>query len=498
MKVSRERELKLSAPPGFRLPRLALADGLVGTPRGRRRLLATYLDTEDFRLARFGVTLRHRTGEGWTLKLPAAPTGGLLVRDELVFGGSVRRPPAEAIDLVQAFSRGRPVEPCARLRTLRSVVGLANGDGQGLGELVDDRVSSLSETRRVQASFRELELELDEEAPAKLVKRLVRLLESAGAEKSAQFPKLVRAIGAPAQAPPDVALVEVGEASTAGEVVQSTLATAVTRLIHHDPVVRLDRDPEGVHKMRVATRTLRSDLRTFEPLLDKAWSDSLRSELGWLAALLGHVRDTDVLLADLEARVAKLADAEARAAVRVLATLRAERAEAHAELLAAMRGGRYVELLDRLVDAVAAPRLVPEASGPAKELVPPLVQGPWRSLERAVETLGKRPDDAALHDVRIRAKRCRYAAEAAAPVLGKRAGAFARAAADLQQVLGELNDAVVAEGWLRRWASGRRSPGAVFAAGELAALERGAADEARQSWRRAWKALVAARPRSLA
>jgi CHAD domain-containing protein len=141
---------------------------------------------------------------------------------------------------------------------------------------------------------------------------------------------------------------------------------------------------------------------------------------------------------------------------------------------------------------------VAEASGPAKELVPPLVQAPWRALERAVEALGKRPDDAALHDVRIRAKRCRYAAEAAAPVLGKRAGAFARAAADLQQVLGELNDAVVAEGWLRRWAFGRRSPGAVFAAGELAALERGTADEARGSWQRAWKALVAARPRSLA
>ena len=117
----------------------------------------------------------------------------------------------------------------------------------------------------MQASFRELELELAEDAPAKLVRRLVRLLESAGAELP-QLPKFVRAIGAPAQAPPDVALVEVGEASTAGEVVRSALATAVARLIHHDPVVRLDRDPEGVHKMRVATRTLRSDLRTFEPL----------------------------------------------------------------------------------------------------------------------------------------------------------------------------------------------------------------------------------------
>ena len=498
MKVSRERELKLSVPAGFRLPSLELVDGLVAEPRGRRRLLATYLDTEDFRLARFGVTLRHRTGEGWTLKLPAGADGDAVVRDELVFGGSVRRPPEQAIDLVQAYARARPIVPCARLRTLRTVVELTDAEGTRVGELVDDRVSSLDEERHVQSTFRELEIELSKDAPTRLVKRLVRLLESAGAERSEPMPKLVRALGAPAQAPPDVAAVELDADSAAGDVVRNALATAVTRLIHYDPLVRLDTDPEGVHKVRVATRTLRSDLRTFEPLLDPAWSNALRSELGWLAALLGRVRDTDVLLAGLEDRAGTLAAAEAKAAARVLDTLRAERAEALAELLLALRGERYVELLDRLVAAASAPALTAEAAGPARELVPPLVRQPWRALERTVEALGKRPDDGALHDVRIRAKRCRYAAEAAAPVLGKRAGAFARAVADLQQVLGDLNDAVVAEAWLRRFAASRRSSAAVFAAGELAALERGAADQARATWRRAWKALVAARPRSLA
>ncbi len=500
MKVSRERELKLSVPAGFRVPSLELVDGLVATPRGRRRLLATYLDTDDLRLARFGVTLRHRSPEGWTLKLPAGADGEVVVRDELVFGGSVRRPPEQAIDLVQAYARGQPVEPRARLRTLRTVVELTDGEGTRIGELVDDRVSSLDEERHVQSTFRELELELElaEGAPRRLVKRLVRLLESAGAERAEQMPKLVRALGAPAQAPPDVAAVELDADSTAGDVVRGALATAVARLIHHDPLVRLDAHLEGVHKARVATRTLRSDLRTFEPLLDPAWSKTLRSELGWLAALLGRVRDTDVLLAGLEERAGTLAAAEAKAAARVLDTLRAERAEALAELLAALRGERYVELLDRLVAAASSPALTAEAAGPASELVPPLVRQPWRALERTVEVLGKRPDDAALHDVRIRAKRCRYAAEAAAPVLGKRAGAFARAAADLQQVLGDLNDAVVAESWLRRFAAARRSSAAVFAAGELAALERGAADQARANWRRAWKALVAALPRSLA
>jgi CHAD domain-containing protein len=498
VKASRERELKLSAPAGFRLPSLALVDGLVASPGGRRRLLATYLDTDDLRLARFGVTLRHRTGEGWTLKLPAGAAGDFLVREELVFAGSVRRPPAEAIDLVQAYARSRPVAPCARLRTLRTVIDLADGDGQGLGELVDDRVASLDEGRRVRTAFRELELELSEEAPARLVKRLVRLLESAGAERAQPLPKLVRALGAPAQAPPDVAVVEPGKDAAAADLVRNALAASVTRLIHHDPVVRLDSDPEGVHKARVATRTLRSDLRTFGPLLDQGWSGPLRDELGWLAALLGRVRDTDVMLAGFEERVGTLGEREAKPAARVLATLRAERTQALAELLAALRGERYVGLLDRLVAAAASPRLTAEAAGPASELVPPLVRRPWRSLERTVKALPRQPDDAALHDVRIRAKRCRYAAEAAEPVLGKRGAAFARAAADLQQVLGDLNDGVVAEGWLRTWASGRRASTSVFAAGELAALERASAAEARAAWLSAWKTLVAALPRALA
>jgi CHAD domain-containing protein len=94
-----------------------------------------------------------------------------------------------------------------------------------------------------------------------------------------------------------------------------------------------------------------------------------------------------------------------------------------------------------------------------------------------------------LHQIRIRAKRVRYAAEAAAPVLGKRARAVGRAAARLQEVLGEHQDAVVAERWLRAWAQGSRSAPAAFAAGELAGLERVAAADGRARWPEAWQAL---------
>ncbi len=498
MKASRERELKLSAPDGFRMPRLeGLASGVTAVPRGRKQMLATYFDTDDFRLARFGVTFRHRTGEGWTLKLPEAASGDFVVRDELVFPGSVGRPPAEAIELVRAYTRSRPVGPRARLRTMRRVIELTDAEGTRLGELVDDTVLVLDEHRQVGMRFRQLEFEAAEAASPKLAKRLVKLLQGAGAGPLEQLPKVMRAFGPPAQAPPDVVVGELGLDATAGDVVRRALASSVTRLIRHDPIVRLDTDLEGVHKARVATRTLRSDLVTFAPLVDKAWSDGLRKELGWLAALLGRVRDTDVMLAGVRGQIERLSGPAAKAAAPVVATLTAERTQALADLLDALRGERYIGLLDRLVAAASLPALTERAGEPAKDVVPELMRHPWRSLERAVSSLGEEPSDEELHAVRIKAKRCRYAAEAAATVLGKRAAGFAAAAVGLQDALGELNDAVVAEAWLRDWAAGRGGR-AVFAAGELAGLERAAANASRTSWRKAWKALVAARPKSFA
>src|SRR5205814_9825308 len=101
--------------------------------------------------------------------------------------------------------------------------------------------------------------------------------------------------------------------SAAGTVVRHAIATAVIRLLRHDAVVRLDEDPEGVHQARVATRRLRSDLRTFASLLEPAWVAALTEELKWLAEHLGAARDADVLLARLTDRVNLLEGADAHA-----------------------------------------------------------------------------------------------------------------------------------------------------------------------------------------
>jgi CHAD domain-containing protein len=105
-------------------------------------------------------------------------------------------------------------------------------------------------------------------------------------------------------------------------------------------------------------------------------------------------------------------------------------------------------------------------------------------LKKAVEVLDRDPADEALHQVRIRAKRARYAAEAAAPVAGKPARAFAKAVAEVQSILGDHQDAVVAEDWLRRVDGGRS---VALVAGQLIARQQAEAAAIRRAWPAAWK-----------
>jgi len=269
----------------------------------------------------------------------------------------------------------------------------------------------------------------------------------------------------------------------AGDVVRRALAASTVRLIEHDPVVRAGEDPEGVHQARVATRRLRSDLRTFAPLVDTAWADRLRAELSDLADSLGVVRDADVLLARLQGDAARLADDDRQHIARVLRQLEMHRDASLLALLAIMDGPRYATLIDDLVDAAEHPMLTPAARHPAQHELAAIVARPWKRLRRAVAALSESPPDTDLHRIRIMAKRARYAAEAVAVVVPA-AGVFAKEVARLQTVLGDHHDAVIAEDWLR--AAPVRSKREAFAAGALARLQREQADASRAQWQQAW------------
>jgi CHAD domain-containing protein len=255
------------------------------------------------------------------------------------------------------------------------------------------------------------------------------------------------------------------------------LREQVDELARHDPGARLDDDPERIHRMRVATRRARSALRTARPLVDREWAQGLRGELKWLGTELATARDLDVLLASLAAD----ADELGKPAATIVRQLEGERRRAQKRLVAALESPRYLALLGELERAADAPRV-----RRADARLDKLARKDFGRLRRAVRALGKSPSDQALHDVRKRGKRARYSAELAG---GKQAKRFVEAAKSFQDVVGEHQDAVVAEERLTALVPRAKSTEAVFAAGRLVERQQRRRRHARKSLPKAWKKL---------
>jgi CHAD domain-containing protein len=459
MRQTIEREIKLAAGRGFALPAL-------GTPLPQRLFVSTYFDTPGLRLARSGITLRHRLESGaglWQLKLPRGRA-----RVELELPGPPARPPEQMLDLLVAHLRGEQPRPVARLRTRRATLRV-NG-----AEIVEDTVAVLDGVH-VTRRFHELEVELlegDEETLWRLEKRLRR----AGATKASQVPKLYRALelGGPLEP-----LVTPRDAAP-----REALAIAVReqarRMLVHDPGTRLGEEIEDLHQLRVATRRLRAFLRVARPIVESGWAEELRAELAWLGSSLGPARDLDVLVGRLRADAAEL-DRDADTGRRIADFLDRERARARDDVLEALSSERYLELLERLdgipVDGVPA--------GVESSTLRRLAAGELRRAGRTAARLPADPSDGELHGLRIRAKRVRYALELADHELGKRGRRAVTAAKALQDVLGVHQDGVVAEERLRELADRQAELG--VAAGRLIERQRARRAEARATWRRAWR-----------
>ncbi len=468
LRRTHERELKLAVPAGFELPELP------GEPLGPLTFTSTYFDTSDRALARAGVTLRRRVESRkglWQLKLP-----GEGERLELEAPGGPGRPPEELARLLAGLLRGRALEKAAVLRTRR--VGIrAHEDGQAVADVTVDAVAVL-DGRRIRERFTELEVEaLD--GGAESLPGLERALTEAGAAQGDGLPKAFRAMGffpTRVASPPSWA--------PALEHVRAAIALQVHELLAHDPGTRLGEDPEELHQLRVATRRLRAIFRAARPLLDLEWAESLRAELRWLADALGPVRDLDVLGERLRGEIEQLDGRERRAAGRFVALLTGDREAVRAEMLEAMSSSRYGELLDRLEAAAAAPR-AREADASLHDLA----AGEFRKLRKAVKALPPDPSDDELHAVRIRGKRARYAAELAEGAVGKPARRFVREAKRFQDVVGEHQDAVVAEERIRALLGRAGGEQTHLAAGRLIERERTRRREARAALPKAWAKL---------
>ena len=491
-----EIERKYDVPTSAAIESVRVRGGLALTrPSAEVGLVAVYYDTSGLDLARHGVTLRRRTGgadAGWHLKLPAGPDQRTEAHHEL---GSDGEPVPDALlSPIRALVRDRELVPVARLSTRRVEHPLLGPDGQVVAQLCDDRVTAerlLAVEPTLQ--WREWEVELAD-GDRSVLDEVEAALLAAGATPATSGSKLQRALG---REGPDVA--PAGAATplvdaTAGEVLAAYVATQVNRLVSNDRGVRVDA-PDSVHQMRVAARRLRSVLATHRRLLaDRERTERLREELKWIGQALGRARDAQVLQSHLDGVLA----AEppelviGPVAARIDTELSAEYRAGQAEALRALDSERYFRLLDALDDLADAPEYTDDAGLPAAELEPRLLARDAKRLRRAVravdrtETPGAR--EAALHEVRKKAKRLRYAAECAEPALGARAAKLARRAEAVQEALGEFQDSVVARSRLREVGLQAHLSGEnAFTYGHLHALEQQRADASERAFRTAWK-----------
>ncbi|TGN98469.1 CHAD domain-containing protein [Burkholderia sp. USMB20] len=241
----------------------------------------------------------------------------------------------------------------------------------------------------------------------------------------------------------------------------------------------LDRDdPEFVHQMRVALRRLRTLMRFFPRFADEQWKNTFGADLRWVASLLGTVRDWDVFSTEsLPALIA--ADGGSADWDGTLDAARVQATAARVELRQALHSARYARLTLGWLEWLSALALPPAAGD---DDTPSLRRHATKRVRRLFGHLYASPsltslDTAARHQVRIDAKRLRYALEFFASLASRRTrNETVKTLARVQSVLGEANDTIVALHHLEQLAAPAYQLG--FVRGYGAALEQRAARDA--------------------
>jgi CHAD domain-containing protein len=289
--------------------------------------------------------------------------------------------------------------------------------------------------------------------------------------------------------------------ASAAEVVTAYLKVHVAKLQSLEPKVRAG-EFDSVHQMRVATRRLRSTLRSFGKVIPRARSEQAAEELKWLGGLLGEARDAEVLSRHLHDRLEQLPVELLIGPVqaRVQGYFAPRRASGREVLIEAFDSERYATLLADLDQLALDPPLGPQAAAPARDVLPAAVRTVYQQASRRMRRARHEPAgpgrDVALHEARKSARRARYAAEAARPVVGRQARTFAQQMKKVQSVIGDHQDTVIARQAARDLGIGAHLAGEnAFTYGLLHELEHHQAAKLQSATRKTWK--KASRPHHL-
>ncbi|MFF0271019.1 CHAD domain-containing protein [Kribbella sp. NPDC004536] len=199
-----------------------------------------------------------------------------------------------------------------------------------------------------------------------------------------------------------------------------------------------DGEDDAIHQVRVSCRRLRSDLKLFRKLLAGDWATGLRADLASVAQACGEARDLEVIAALVRETTNSEDNEEHVDTILTALTLGLDRAAARSAEV--VLGDSTRDLLDTLEAIAAAPDLKSNADKPCGEVLPQLLNAATEKFTQEADKLKPWTPDDDWHEVRLLAKRVRYAADTSAAVLGDEAKATAAHAATYQELLGQHQD----------------------------------------------------------
>ena len=458
--MATEIELKLAIAPEHveRLLRLPL---LKPVSRGRAlttHLYSVYYDTPDFALRTLGAALRlRRSGSTWmqTLKTAGRVDAGLHQREEIDTPVAAQLINYQALQQAVPdlpFDNGLPsnLAPVFITDFKRTTRQLQTSTGSSL-ELCIDRGSISSGTAEVPIS--EIELELKAGLPQHIVELALELLQHlplrVEPKSKAQRGYALATGQTPAPVKADPPLLQAS--MTVTDAFRAIVFACVSHLQANEPGLLEGQDPEYLHQARVALRRLRSAFTVFKQAFPPESLAEQIAELRWLGGLLGPARDWDVFVTETLPQVFetfvddKALQSVARRATRL-------RNAANEKARAAVASSRYTSMLLELNRALLRAPWSQSSADPARLREQPLLQFASDLLEHRHRTTLKhgervdRRDAVGLHQLRIRVKRLRYAAEFFSPLYEKKElRAYLAALTDLQKLLGAVNDAATAQ-----------------------------------------------------
>lgn len=475
----------------------ALADGAFSW----ERLISTYYDTPDEALAKAGASLRVREEAGGLVQTAKRRNGSFARHEDEQTLASADAFPATPQDekLAEIINGANGLAPVARTVTDRWAVVIEKRKTriEAAFDLGRAEVFENGEPSRA-APLAEAELELLEGEPGALFK-IARLclgesegrLRLSAASKEEQARSLLN--GAELKGEPNLSF---KKNSSVGDAFAAALMASALRVIEVAPAVAELRLPEGAHQLRVALRRFRVIERIFREAIGTKETRGLARRAKKFGEFVGPARDWDVFIAEtLRALKARSAEAAGFAKLEVRAdALRAEAWQEASDRVSSLKFNKFA------LDLLAAAHLQDWRKKERKETDAPAHGFAGEALDKRLEEVRNVAATAmgagasALHPLRIALKKLRYSAQTFRPLYPRdKRKPYMAAMSRLQDCLGEINDAVVAQELANAAAEGE-GRAAARAAGFICGFRAAEAEAATAEIAERWKAFEAMTP----